>query len=122
MDDVGDYADDRLINGCIYYWGRVATQEHVPSKVFLDKPYPDDLPVIGACRECNNGFSLDEQYVACLIESVIAGTSDPAQIKRVGIAKALERSAALRKRIEAGKTIENGVALFRPEQGGCRDQ
>ena len=48
---------------CIYCGAESGTREHVPSKVFLDEPYPEDLPVLPACFNCNNGFSDDEAYV-----------------------------------------------------------
>jgi len=44
------------------------TREHVPSKVFLQTPYPNDLPTVPSCEECNNGFSSDELYTAVLLE------------------------------------------------------
>ena len=48
---------------CIYCGNPSDTREHAPSKVFLRKPYPeDDLPVLPACKKCNNSFSDDELY------------------------------------------------------------
>lgn len=112
MDQLKDFADDRLIVGCIYCGGRENTREHVPSKVFLDVPFPDNLPVVGACRPCNNGFSLDEEYLACLVESVIAGSADPENIKRPSVANILRRTPALRAKIEAARTYVRGQTQF----------
>lgn len=53
---------------CIYCGEESGTREHVPSKVFLDEPYPEDLPVLPACFNCNNGFSDDEAYVETYID------------------------------------------------------
>ena len=58
------------------------TKDHVPSKILLDEPYPEHLPVVPACQICNRGFSSDEAYVACLIESAKWGTTEIDQIKR----------------------------------------
>lgn len=116
MDQLNNYADDRLIVGCIYCGGHEDTREHIPSKVFLDPPLPSYLPVIGACRECNNGFSLDEEYLACLIECVIVGTTDPDRIQRQRVAKALRHSPALRARLEAVKYQQEGRTHFAPER------
>jgi len=116
MDQLRDYADDRLVNGCIYCGGPESTREHVPSKAFLDSPYPENLPVVKACSPCNNGFSPDEEYVACLIECVIEGTTDPSRIKRSNVAKILSRAPALRARIEKAKYIENGCVHFTIEE------
>lgn len=103
MDQLQNFADDRLINGCIYCGGPPETRDHVPSRILLDPPYPENLPVVGCCWQCNQGFSKDEEYVACLLETVFAGSTDPDQIRRPSVARALRRSPALRSRIEAAK-------------------
>lgn len=41
---------------------RQRTRDHVPSRAFLDRPFPPNLPVVECCRRCNNGFSLDERH------------------------------------------------------------
>src|SRR5689334_904074 len=106
MEQLKNYADDRLINGCIYCGDREETRDHVPSRVFLDAPLPENLPVVGACLACNNGFSRDEEYLACLIESAIVGSTDPDHMRRPGVASILRRAPALRARIEAAKSIK----------------
>ena len=53
---------------CIYCGAKADTREHVPSKVFLNKPFPTDLPTLPACQKCNNGFSSDELYTNTYIE------------------------------------------------------
>jgi hypothetical protein len=108
MDQLRSFTDNRLINGCIYCGGPEETRDHVPSCVFLDHPLPENLPIVGACRSCNNGFSLDEEYVACLIESAVAGLTDPEIIRRPGVANILRRTPGLRARIEAAKCIVDG--------------
>jgi len=75
----------------------------MPSRVFLDKPYPEHLPVVPACADCNAGFSLDEQYVACLIECSMCGSADPAAVKRDKIARILRDTPALAARIAAAR-------------------
>jgi len=69
--------DERLTaEMCVYCGGaEPSTRDHVPPKVFLDEPYPPGLPVVGACEGCNLGFSLDEQYLACLIGCVMCGAA-----------------------------------------------
>lgn len=58
------------IHYCVYCGEESDTREHAPSKVFLQKPYPNDLPVLPACRKCNNSFSDDELYVEIYIDSI----------------------------------------------------
>lgn len=120
MDQLPDYSDERLLLGCIYCDDEAETREHVPSRVFLDKPFPENLPVVGACKRCNNGFSMDEECFACLIESVIAGSANPALIRRPKIAAILERSPALQARIEASKFSDADRIIFRPEEERIR--
>jgi hypothetical protein len=52
--------------------------------------------VVAACSDCNSSFSQDEEYVACLVESAIAGSTDPDKIKRSGMANILRKKPALR--------------------------
>lgn len=112
MQQLKNLADDRLINGCIYCGGHADTRDHVPSRVFLDSPYPENLPVVGACSSCNNGFSLDEEYVACMIECARMGSTDPDKISRSRIAHILIRAPALRTKLESAVKIkEDGIYL-----------
>lgn len=53
---------------CIYCGKSADTREHCPSKTFLKKPYPTNLPVLPSCEHCNNGFSTDELYTKTYIE------------------------------------------------------
>jgi BMFP domain-containing protein YqiC len=115
VDQIQNLADSRLLIGCIYCGGGEGTREHVPSKVFLDAPYPENLSVIGACYPCNNSYSKDEEYLACLIEAAIAGDTDPRRVRRISVAKILEYSPALRNRIEAARTTAQSGASFSPE-------
>lgn len=55
-------------NGCIYCGKPATTREHIPSKAFLIEPFPENLFTIPACFECNNGFSKDEEYMACYLD------------------------------------------------------
>lgn len=55
-------------SGCIYCGKPAETREHVPSKSLLIEPFPENLPTIPACFECNNGFSADEEYFVCFLE------------------------------------------------------
>ena len=69
-DGLGFYTswDKSAGNGCIYCGNSADTREHVPSKVFLGGALPENLPTIPACFKCNNSFSSDEKYVACILD------------------------------------------------------
>lgn len=117
MDQHPDYADNRLIQGCIYCdAGKEETRDHVPSRVFLDLPFPTNLPVVPACYNCNNGFAQDEAYLACLIECALAGSTNPDSIQRPRVADLLRRTPALRARIEAAKSITDNLVSFLAER------
>ncbi|MED1876959.1 hypothetical protein [Brevibacillus borstelensis] len=55
---------------CVYCGEKADTREHVPSKVFLVKPYPAFLGIVPACFKCNNSFSSDELFLSILIEKL----------------------------------------------------
>ena len=57
---------------CIYCGDYADTREHCPSRTFLQEPRPCDLPVLPACKKCNNSFSADELYVKTYIEHMKA--------------------------------------------------
>jgi hypothetical protein len=81
MEHAHYYGDYRLQNRVVYskghdmkciYCGESAnTREHVPSKVFLSRPYPENLPTVPACFDCNNSFSEDELFLSLFMVRVI---------------------------------------------------
>lgn len=115
MEQLKNFADNRLIDGCIYCGGSADTRDHVPSKCLLEQSFPDNLPVVGCCYSCNQDFSKDEQYFVCLIESVLCGSTDPAKIGRPSVARMMQNSPTLRQRIENSKIEVDGQVAFVPE-------
>lgn len=111
------FHDDRIGRTC-FHCGSAQTEtvDHVPPKVFLDKPYPGDLITVPSCRPCNSESSDDEQYVASLIEVVICGTTDPRQLKRRKISETLEHAPALRERLSRASAARDGDHFVHPEQ------
>jgi hypothetical protein len=110
------YGDERSLAFCAFCGGDTGTRDHCPSRVLLDEPYPENLPVVPACTACNARFSSDEQYLACLISCVLAGSTDLARITRPKIRRILSDSPALRARIEQSRVeLANGV-IFTPER------
>ena len=77
-----EYGEGHPERMCCYCGTWADTVDHVPSKVLLDEPYPENLPVVPCCRNCNDQFSLDEEYVAVLLECVRWQTFNPKQFKR----------------------------------------
>ncbi len=116
MDPRQLFTDERLIGMCTYCGGAPESRDHVPSKVLIDKPYPSQLPVVGACEKCNHSFSKDEQYVACFIECVICGTVNPDELQRAAVSSILNENPSLRDRISASRMIGgSGELIWTPE-------
>jgi hypothetical protein len=103
MDQLQSCADARLLEGCIYCGGATESRDHVPSRVLLDEPYPENLPVVPACEVCNRGYSLDEQYFACLAECARTGSIEAVQ--RPKIIRLLHDNPALAERIRRARTV-----------------
>ena len=53
-----------------------------------------------AASSCNEGASLDEEYVASLLEVAACGTAQPDELQRPKIVRKLRESDALRRRLE----------------------
>lgn len=98
------FSDTRL-DTCCYCGGPPESRDHVPSKVFLDQPYPANLPLVYSCIECNNSFSQDEQYVACALECMIHNTTETGKLLRNKIKKAIEKDHSLKHRIEKSRGL-----------------
>lgn len=122
MDPRKLFVDERLIGSCVYCGAEPDSRDHVPSKILLDDPLPADLPVVEACSTCNGGFSLDEEYLACFLECVIAGSTDPASLARDKVKSILARKVDLAARIQACRRSAKGDRLtWEPEEKRVRD-
>jgi hypothetical protein len=110
LEQLRNLGDNRQTGFCCYCGRGTETRDHVPSKVFMDEPYPSNLPVVFSCRSCNEGFSLDEEYLACLIECAINGTASPKAIKRKKVRSILQRKPALVSKLnQACQQITGGM-------------
>jgi hypothetical protein len=104
--------DSRFDNICCYcqnYIYENITRDHVPSKVLLESPFPENLPVVFCCYDCNQNFSTDEEYFACMIEYICSETADIELFERVKIREILNKKKHLRKRIEDNLEVRDGV-------------
>lgn len=104
-------SDTRLHQRCALCGvGAPATRDHVPPKVFLDDPLPAEVPVVRVCQECNGGASLDEEYVACIIDVALCGGVDKPAL-RPKVTAALAHTAALNRQIAASARRADGHSL-----------
>ncbi len=122
MDPRKLFADERLSGMCVYCGGFYSTDDHVPSKVLLDEPFPDNLPLVPACADCNNSFSVDEPYLACLIECVIVGSVDPAAVRREKVKGILTKRPHFASEVSVGQTQnETGTLIWQPDMTRVRN-
>lgn len=115
MKHLSSYGDERTLAFCAFCGGETGTRDHCPSRVFLDEPLPENLPVVSACGSCNGGFSANEEYLACLLSCVIAGSTEPDKQPREKTKRILTAKPALRARIEKSRTMSDGKTVFSPE-------
>lgn len=101
MDYLNDFSDERNKIFCPYC-GKITepkNRDHVPSKTFLDKPYPSELPIIHPCTKCNSSYAQDEEYVSCLIECMRVGSTSIKDVQREKTRRALIHSPLLMLRL-----------------------
>lgn len=111
-----EYGEGHPERMCCYCGEWADTVDHVPSKVFLDKPYPENLPVVPCCMKCNERFSLDEEYVAVLFECVRWQTFDVEQFKREKVRKIVEHTPVILKTVrESVSPLLDGHFSINPE-------
>lgn len=108
MDQIEEFVDERQKSWCIHCGGWIAGREcnrdHVPSQSLLRKPYPENLPLVEVCKACNEGFSLDEEYLIAFLGCVLAGSTDPDRHENPRVERILRQSPKLKERIESAKT------------------
>jgi hypothetical protein len=110
MIQINPFSDKRH-DYCCAYCGDDApnTRDHVPSRVLLDEPFPENLPVVGCCKQCNSQLSLDEEYFAAAIECMLHSTSEPENLSREKIKAILRRNIKLKERIASSFFYEDPV-------------
>jgi len=116
MRQLRTFGDERELCFCAYCGGVPETRDHVPSRVLLDEPYPENLPVVPACKSCNSGFSADEEYVACLIESVLTGHANSSAVQRPKIQRILSDKPALLARLRSARVVNQNGTSFQIEE------
>lgn len=121
MQQVPDCGDERNKGWCVFCGDPTETRDHAPSRVLLDEPYPDNLPVLPSCISCNNSFSLDEEYVACLVECAKMGSVEQAASSRLKVGGILLRKPALQSRLSEARTETSEGIIWKPEDDRVRN-
>lgn len=97
--------------GCIYCGKAADTKEHVPSKAFLGEPFPLNLPTIPACFECNNSYSNDEKYVACILDALKCKIYFDCSLQEKTVRR-LEKDLPLKNLIDESLQSSDGKVYF----------
>jgi hypothetical protein len=103
--------DERFAGYCVFCGGSPDTRDHVPPRVFLDEPYPENLPVVESCEACNGGASLDEEFVASLLEVATCGSVNAGDLRRASIIRTLNRKPALAAQLARSLCDGGGLLL-----------
>lgn len=121
MKRLDPYSDERLLGSagemdqCLYCGGPPETREHLPTRFLLDDPLPADLYKVWACRNCNNAFSADEQYLACLIDVALVGSVSDFARFRPKVRDTFEKRPGLAARLDAARRSEPTGVQWEPE-------
>ena len=116
MIQIKSLSDSRLDTLCAYCSDLATTKDHVPSKVLLDEPYPENIPNVPCCHKCNHDFSLDEEYVACAFECYKYGTTDIDKLGRIKVVKSLQHNNKLKESLTNAFYEDKGKSFFEFDQ------
>lgn len=96
IDEHPDQRNDDWCHYCEVMFGQpmLPTREHLPPKVFLDRPYPDNLWTVSACQSCNNRSGSSEVRLAIALEVFVSGSVNPADFRRARVRELLARDDA----------------------------
>lgn len=102
---------------CIFCGKAAFTQDHIPTKSLLEKPYPPNLFTVPSCKNCNQSFSLDEEYFLNVLVEI---TTNPVLLAKKqingNVYRARQRSPKLNQRIQnALVSGDDGIIYFNPE-------
>ncbi len=102
---------------CAYCRRNKATsKDHAPSKVLMEKPYPDNLLTIPACFSCNNGFSSDEEYLINVLCEISVSQTLIGKKQSGNVFRARNRSQKLRELIhESLLAADDGRIYFKTD-------
>ena len=124
MEQVEEFIDSRNKGFCVHCGEWIGTTEsnkdHVPTKGLLNPPYPENLPVVEVCKQCNGGFSSDEEYLIAFLGSMLSGSTRPDPVRFPTAAGILTRSPLLGRRIDRSRTVQRNLSgdaelLWEPE-------
>ena len=113
MDQLTDYSDSRNKGFCIHCGSGLrpdeSNRDHVPTRGLLNPPYPENLPVVQVCQQCNSGFSSDEEYLIAFLSSVLSGSTRPDPVQFPAASGILAHSPRLGNQIDRSRTVQGNL-------------
>jgi len=96
------------IDACAYCGEeRELTDDHVPPKLLLEEPFPDNLITVPACAPCNHGFQRDDEYTRDMVAlDFRAGRNATAAAKVPKVFRSLQRKESARYRGYVGSQLK----------------
>ena len=81
---------------CIYCGAdKDLTVDHVPPKLLLMRPYPQNLITVPACRKCNQSFQKDDEYTRTMLAiDVRAAKNTAAESNLPAVLRSLQKPEA----------------------------
>jgi hypothetical protein len=71
------------------------TTDHVPAKLFLERPFQPNLLTVPACADCNTSFKADDEYTRTVLAlDIRANWNNAAQSNLPAIIRSLQRPNA----------------------------
>jgi hypothetical protein len=95
--------------GACAYCGEMCelTDDHVPPKLLLEEPFPDNLITVPACGPCNRGFQRDDEYTRDMVAlDFRAGRNATAAAKVPKVFRSLQRKESARYRGYFGSQLK----------------
>lgn len=106
------FSDNQPDNTCLYCGENANTLDYIPPKNLLDTPFPDNLPVVPCCEGCKLNFSLDQEYITCLIECILHASTEIRNLKSERIKNIFRSKESLRQIIvESMIKTERGISF-----------
>jgi hypothetical protein len=103
---------------CVYCPKMATTTDHVIPRCLLEKPYPPNLPTVPSCRDCNEGYSKDEEYFLAVMAQSGFVPSLERKVDEGGVVdRMLSRSVGLDTHFSRSKNIgEDGRIYITPDE------
>jgi hypothetical protein len=100
---------------CVFCWepGVTHTRDHVPPQGLLPKPRPATLITVPACKQCNGGSNLDDEFMQRLALAIAAGNNPAAQQVGWNVVRAMNKPDKRGMRRGIQKTL-TPVQLYSP--------